>query len=105
MELERLRLCRKDRQEIREYAGRRMPRRALPLRGGGKQPVVLLSYDAIALAHRPLQGLAVDDRDTAAGVVDDSRRLELAGRFGDAAARDTEHVGNELLRHQELVRL
>src|ERR1700694_3137960 len=104
MELERLRLCRKDRQEIRVYAGRRMPRRALPLRGG-KQPVVLLSYHAIALAHRPLQGFAVDDRDTAAGVVDDSRRLELAGRFGDAAARDAEHVGNELLRHQELVRL
>jgi hypothetical protein len=38
------------------------------------------------------------------GVVDDSRRW-FAGRFGDAAARNAEHVGNELLRHQDLVRL
>jgi hypothetical protein len=31
--------------------------------------------------------------------------MELAGRFGHTAARDAEHVGDELLGHQDLVRL
>src|SRR6266550_9289854 len=86
---ERLRLCRRDRQVIRVYAGRRMRWPALPLRDGGKQPVVLFSYDVVALADRVLEGLPVEDCDAATGVVDDSRRLQLAGRFGDAAARNT----------------
>src|ERR1700682_1028307 len=59
------------------------------LRDGGKQPVVLLSYNVVALADRVLEGLPVEDCDAAAGVVDDSRRLQLSGRFGDAAARNT----------------
>src|SRR5450759_1904608 len=78
---------------------------ASPLRGGGKEPVVLPSNDVVALAHRVLQGQTIDDRDTAAGIVDDTRSLQLTGRFGDTAARDAEHVGSELLRHQKLVRI
>jgi len=85
----------------RVYAGRRVPL----LRGSGKEPVVLPSNDVVALTHRVLQGQTIDDPDPSAGIVDDTRSLKLAGRFGDAAAGDAEHVGNELLRHQKLVRI
>src|SRR5438105_15189119 len=83
---ERLRLCRRDRQVIPVYAGLRLPWPGLALRDGGKQPVVFPSYNVIALADSVLERLAVEDCDAAAGVIDDSLRLQLAGRFGDAAA-------------------
>src|ERR1700694_3500344 len=79
-----------------------LARPAVPLRGGGKKPLVLPSNDVVALAHRVLQAQTIDDRDTPAGIVDDPRSVELPRRFGDTAARNAEHVGNELLRHQEL---
>src|SRR6266436_1790603 len=63
---ERLRLCRRDRQVFRVYAGRRMRWPGLPLRDGRKQPVVLFSYNVVALADRGSERLPIEDCDTAA---------------------------------------
>jgi hypothetical protein len=46
---------------------------------------------------------AIEDGDPAARIADDGELLELAGRGRNAFAADPEHVGDEFLRHIQLV--
>ena len=75
-------------------------RTLLPAGAGGE-----LGLDhAVALARRRLQPGAVENGDVAAGVADQARLLEVMRGRGDALTAHPQHVGDELLGHQQLVR-
>jgi hypothetical protein len=70
-----------------------------------EQATKLLFDYPIAFADSRLQSLPVEDGDAAAGVLDQSRRLEVAGCVGDPLAAHPQHVGDELLGELQFVDL
>src|ERR1700730_11996589 len=69
-----------------------------------QEPVIFLFHDRIALAGALFQSAAIDHRDTASPIVDQSRFVQYTRHLGDSLAADTQHVGNQLLSHDELTR-
>jgi len=68
-----------------------------------KQAVVLFLDHGVAFAGALLESGAINDRDVAALVADQSGLLQVAGGFSDALAAHAEHVGDQLLRHRQLI--
>ena len=52
---------------------------------------------------RALQPRAVEHRDAAARIADQAQLLQLQRAFGDALAAHAQHVGDQFLRHHQLV--
>src|ERR1041385_3990494 len=88
------------RRSRKPYASRAPPRSAAE--HVRQQPVVFLLDRAVALAHARLEARAVEDADLAAVVADQPLGLQLAGGFADARALHAEHVGDQLLGHDQL---
>src|SRR5258706_3885980 len=63
----------------------------------------LLAHDVVALAGAGLEALAVDDRQPAARIGDQTRLLQHAGGHRDARPAHAEHLGHELLREDHVV--
>src|SRR5260221_4916179 len=63
----------------------------------------LLAHDVVALAGAGLEPLAVDDRQPAARIRDQTRLLQHAGGHRDARPAHAEHLGHELLREDHVV--
>jgi len=70
-----------------------------------QQTVVFLLDHAIALAGALFQPIAVEHRDAATSIPDQSSLMLVAGRFGDTLATHAQHVGDQFLRHHELLGL
>jgi hypothetical protein len=65
--------------------------------------LALATHDFVALAAARFEAAAIQHGDQAAAVAYEAGRLQLAGRLGDTFAADAEHVGDQLLRHPQLV--
>ena len=70
-----------------------------------EQAIKLVFDYAVTLAHGRFQLPPVENLDMAADVADRSQILEPTGSNGHAFARHTQHIGNQSLRHDQLVRL
>jgi hypothetical protein len=57
----------------------------------------------VAVARGPAQACAVQDRDAAPAVADQSGSLEDTGAHRDRGAADAEHLGKELLGYLNAV--
>ena len=66
--------------------------------------VILPFDDRIALAYPCFQLTAIEYGNVAAAVMDQSRRLQPSSRLRDAFAAHAQHIGNQFLRHRQLVR-
>ena len=71
----------------------------------GKQAVVFLLNNRVAFASASFECVAIKNRDSAAPVADQSSPLQSSSRFGNAYAAYAEHIGNEFLRHDDLIRI
>src|SRR6266511_1115611 len=69
----------------------------------GQEAVVDLAGHAVALARRALEALPVDDRDPTPGERDETGLLQDPGGHGHRCPPDPEHLGEEFVRHRELV--
>src|SRR6266511_4155015 len=69
----------------------------------GQETVVDLAGHAVALARRALEALPVDDRDPTPGERDETGLLQDPGGHGHRCPPDPEHLGEEFVRHRELV--
>src|SRR5579862_2303060 len=67
----------------------------------GKQSVVFALDDCVALARARFQPLAIEDRDTPSGILNETGSLQLESSLGDAFSPNAEHVGNQFLRHHQ----
>jgi len=70
-----------------------------------QQPIELVFDHAVTFAHSLFEFLAVQDRDAAADVSDRSGILQSTGSNGNAFAANAQHVGNQLLGHDQLIGL
>lgn len=70
----------------------------------GKQTVVFLSNNRVAFASALFECVAIKNRDSGASVADQSSPLQSSSRFGNTYAAHAEHIGNELLRYDDLIR-
>src|SRR5580765_5500865 len=68
-----------------------------------QQPIELFLHDRIALAGARLEATAIEHSDTSAAVLDQAGALQVAGSFRDTLAAYAQHVGDQLLRHDELI--
>src|ERR1700719_680967 len=68
-----------------------------------QEAVALFLDHGVTLATQLFQFWPVQHRDLPAAVFDHAKLLQLAGGFGDAFTTHAEHVGDELLRHGQLV--
>src|SRR3990167_477829 len=71
----------------------------------GQQAVVLFLDNLVALAGAPFQPRAIQHIDAPPGIADEPRTLQLEGRLRHAFAPHAQHVGDQLLRHHQLVAL
>src|SRR3954465_9673494 len=72
--------------------------------GGRKKPRRFAAHDFVALADLRFQLRAIEHGDLAAAVLDDALLLQLARGLRHALPGHAEHVGDQLLRHLQLVR-
>src|SRR5579859_1469772 len=70
----------------------------------GQKPIEFLLHDLVALAGLLFEARSIQHGDMTAAVPDQAQGLQLAGRVGHAFAAYTEHVGDQLLRHRQLIR-
>ncbi len=70
---------------------------------GRKQPVVLRLHHRVTLATALLQPSPVEHLDTAACIVNQPCPLKAERGLGDPFAANPEHVGDEFLRHDQIV--
>jgi hypothetical protein len=71
---------------------------------GRQESVTLPLHDAVALTTESLELGAIQDRDAPPTITDRPELLELSGCIRNSFAPHLQHVGNELVRHQDLVR-
>src|SRR5687767_10298612 len=69
-----------------------------------EQSVVFLLHDSVAFARGTLQRIAIQHRDGTPNVFDEALLLEMSGGYRDAFSADAEHVCDEVVRHDQLVR-
>ena len=70
----------------------------------GEQAIVFLLDHGIALAGALFESLTIEHRNLASSVTDEPRLLQVTGRLRDSFAAYTQHIGNEFLRHYEMLR-
>jgi hypothetical protein len=68
-----------------------------------QQAIGFFLHYFVAFAAAAFEPAAVDNRDEAAGILDDAALLELAGGLRDPLPAHAQHGGNEFLRHLNLV--
>jgi len=68
-----------------------------------QQSINFIFHCAIAFARVPFQTLTVNDSNMAPRIMDQAGILKVAGRYCDTLASSSQHVGNELLRHDQLI--
>jgi hypothetical protein len=68
-----------------------------------QEAIGFLSHHGITLATQLFQLGAVQYRDVPTRVADYAELVQLASGFGDAFTAHAEHVGDELLRHDQLI--
>src|SRR5689334_21485412 len=66
-----------------------------------QQSVVFGGNNAIAVAGRRLEAVAVDDGNAAARIIDQPRLLQNAGGHSDGRPVHAEHLGKKFLRQRE----
>src|ERR1035437_617403 len=69
-----------------------------------EQAIVFVGYDFVAFTADSFEALAIENVDGAAGVLDKSTILQAPGGDGYAFAADTEHVCDQVMRHNQFVR-
>ena len=69
----------------------------------GQQAGIFLSDHCVALAGAFFKTGSVEDGDTAPGITDQARPLKLQCSFCDALSSYAQHVGDQFLRHDQLV--
>ncbi len=74
-----------------------------PGRGRWQQPVVFVLHHLVTLAGVAFKTRTVQHRDAAACVANQAEPLQSEGCFGDSHTANTEHVGDQLLGHRQLV--
>src|SRR6185437_5431896 len=81
-------------------------RRPPPLatRAVRQQPIRFSLDHRIAFAAKLFELRSIQDGDLPARVADGLELLQLTGRFGHPFAAHAEHIGDEFLRHRQLVR-
>jgi Predicted Zn-dependent protease (DUF2268) len=84
-------------------AGGRRAFRALHRHLRRQQPIVFPFHDRVALAGALLQSRTIQHRDVPARVSNEPRLLQLERPFGHPFAAYSQHVGNEFLRHHQLI--
>lgn len=71
----------------------------------GQKPVALPFDNGVALATATLQAPAVEHRDMARLISDQADSLQFQRSFGHAPTSDAQHVGDELVRHDQIIAL
>jgi len=69
-----------------------------------QETVVFVHYYLVALADGGFQLFTVEHSNSAADIFDQTLFLQVPRRDRHTLAADAEHVGNEIVRHYELVR-
>ena len=70
-----------------------------------EQTVIFVINDFVTLAGSFFQSLPVNYRDSSAHIFNQFFLRQLLGSQGDAFAAHTEHIGNKVVRHYQLVRV
>ena len=70
----------------------------------GRETIALHLDHLITFTHRALQAEAVDDCDVTASIMDQSGFLKSMSRDRYSFPAHAEHVGNQFLSHDQLVR-
>jgi hypothetical protein len=65
------------------------------------QAIRLIVDDLIAFTDGRFQAISIDDSNMGSGIVDQTGVLQAAGSDSHALSSSAQHVGNELLRHQD----
>jgi hypothetical protein len=68
-----------------------------------QQSIGLCLDHLVALTTSRFEAGPIQYRDTPAAVSNQTSVLQLAGRFSDVFATNAQHVGDQFLRHRELV--
>ena len=68
-----------------------------------KEAVSFRFDDLVTLAAQFFQPGPIKNLNLAAAVTDDAEFLQLSGRFGDAFAPDSQHIGNQFLCHYQMI--
>ena len=68
-----------------------------------KQAVVFVLHDPVAFARFAFKGVTVKHGDRAANILDQSRSLKMPGRNGYALTANAEHVGDQVVSHDQFV--
>jgi hypothetical protein len=69
----------------------------------GQQTIRFFLDDRVAFTRASLETGAIHHGNVPTAVFDQPRRLQVSGRLSDAFAAYTEHVGDQFLRHDEVV--
>ena len=87
----------------REYGGW-LGYRQLPLaRKMRQQALALCFYDSVAFTTKALELRAIQHSDTPPAITDHAQFLQLTSSIGHAFAPHAEHVGYELVCHNQLI--
>ena len=72
----------------------------------GKQPIVFFFNDCVALTAALLQSLTIkDDGNMSSRIANQAGLLQFEGTLPNTFATHAQHVGDELLRHNEFIAL
>ena len=72
---------------------------------GAEQTVVFIDHNLVTLADLGFQAFAVQYRDSAADILDQSFFLQMVSGYRNAFASYAEHVGDQFMRHYQLIGL
>ena len=71
--------------------------------GSSEQTIKLVFHHPVTFADSVFEFLAVEDLNMTAHVTDRSGILQAAGSHGDAFAANAQHIGDQLLSHDQFV--
>jgi len=94
----------RDQSSTTEFARRAVPRRTVSKRRLYREQAIRFSLNhRVTLARNLFQSWPVQDGDLAAVVLYQPKLLQFSCRIGDAFSPDAEHIGNQLLSHDQLI--